>query len=130
MSGEGDESETVAGILLRELARKPFGVFEAGGADILCEHTFRGVENDHQVVSLSGIGKNAHSPRRACGGDEKKEQRGGQDGGAPESEGGRNGNIARVVRTFAEERFQDGHPFSPGIIEKEHYQRKNPDKVP
>ncbi len=81
-------------------------------------------------MSLSGMGQNAHPPGRTGRGDEEKKKNRGKNRTTPEAERGRNGNIARIVRTFPQKQFQDDDPFSPGVVEKEQYQRKNPYKIP
>ena len=62
MSGKSDQTETVTGIFQCDLTDQPFCMIQTGGADILREHTFRHVKNDHQIPALPGIRHNTCTP--------------------------------------------------------------------
>ena len=85
LPGKGDQPETVTGIAFHQLADQPFGVFEPGGPHILGKHAARRVEHHHDVASLPRIGLNADAPGRTRRRNKKKNQRTGENHGAPET---------------------------------------------
>ena len=106
LPGKGNESETVAGVHLYKFTDKPFRMFKARGAHILCKHASRGVENHHDIASLSGIRLDADAPGRTRRRSKKKNQSACKQNRPPETACFRGGSIRRVIRAFPQKTLQ------------------------
>ena len=129
-SGEGDQSESVAGVQLHQLLHEPLCVEQTRGLDILCQHAFGNIEYEQQIASLSVHLLNLNAPRGPGGGEHQKENRSAEQQKPEDFFPVRNEHILGICGVASEKGLQDPRGVSAGDQKNDKHRGKDPQQMP